>query len=283
MKKAWFQKFICLLLLISWSTGGIGSEKKEKLRQLNRDIVLLNLINGLYLSDEQAVSLIEKIEEADRIREDFEDLLMERKRDFEDILGDVRDVLLKGEEIPEDLKRRVHRMKEIQHRLEDERGEKLGRLESEVEALLTKNQLITIDTYKPCTIPPAHGKIGQSVETAVQGIVRMLTRIRRMPYDRYEIMKDMFVDNSLERVERHLGFQSPEDKERYRQELLDAFEKARTFSDKEFLLQKGELANGLIPEDLKVRKQHKNQLGRVGHFLLDTALIPILKTRLKQG
>ncbi len=38
-----------------------------------------------------------------------------------------------------------------------------------------------------------------------------------------------------------------------------------------------------MPEDEKIRRRRKNQLGRVGHFLMDSALIPILEERLKQN
>lgn len=275
---------ICLLLIVLGSTASLGGiDKPEKIHKLHRDIVLLNLINGLYLTPEQTESIIDKIEEAEEARKDFQQEIERRKKDVEDVLEDLEAVLLKGEEIPEDLKKRVHRMKEIQHSLENEMGEKLVRLESEVGVLLTKNQLITIDNYKPCTIPPAQGKIGQSVETAAEGMARMLTRIRHMHRDRYDLMKDMFVDGHLDRIENHLGFQNSEEKERYRQDMLDTFDKARQLSDQEFLVQKGELARKLMPEDVKIRRLRKNQLGRVGHFLLDPALIPILETKLKQG
>ena len=282
MKKRWFRRGVCLLLLGLWSVGVLGEVKKGKIHELNRDIVLLNLINGLYLTEEQTESLIEKIKEAEEAREVFEKVLEKKEKDFEDVLKDVRDVLLTGDEIPDDLKRRVREMKEVQHRLHDERGEKLINLESEVEGLLTKNQLVTIDSYKPCTIPPAQGKIGQSVETAAEGIARQLSRIRRLPNSRYELMKDMFVDFNMDKMEKHLGFRNPEEKEQYRQQTMDTFEKARHLSDKAFLLQKGELAQDLMPEEVKIRRRRKNQFGRVGFFLLDPALIPILETRLKR-
>jgi hypothetical protein len=195
-------------------------------------------------------------------------------------MEDVCEVLRKSEEIPDDMKKRVHRMNELRYRLEDERGEKLAALESEVENMLTRNQLIIIDEYKPCMIPPEQGKIGQSVETAAKGIVRMLTRIRRMPNERYRMMKEMVADMSIEKVERHVGFKTPEEKEAYRLEIYETFEKARNLSDQEFMVQKGELARKLLPDDAKLRKFRKNQLSKVGRFLLDPALIPILEERI---
>jgi hypothetical protein len=275
--------YIVLLMLILGSTLAQGEIKNDKLHKLNRDILLLNLINGLYLTPEQMESLIDIIDEAEKVREDFEKDVERNEGFAENVLEEVREVLVNAGEIPDDLKKRVHKMKEIQHRLEDERGVRLIRLESEVEALLTQNQMLTIEEYKPCTIPPAQGKIGQSVETAAEGLARMLTRIRRMPRDRYEMTKDMFVDFHLDKIERHLGFKSADEKKRYRQDMLDAFEKARTLSDQEFLVQKGDMAQGLMPQDMRTHNRRKNQLTKVGHFLLDPALKPILEKRLRQG
>ena len=142
MKKNRMQFGICLLLLALGSRMVLA--EAEKVRELNREIVLLNLINGLYLTTEQTESLIDIIIEADRVRETYERAFNKREKEFEKVLGDVKDVLMIGDEIPEDLKHRVHKMKEIQHGLEDERGEKLIRLESQVEGFLTRNQLATI-------------------------------------------------------------------------------------------------------------------------------------------
>lgn len=280
------RRMLCIVF-VAWvgigSALGLVEDKPTKLRQLDREIVLLNLINGLHLTTEQMGALIDKIDEAERVRNEFSWETERRESSFEDILEDVKEVLSKGEEIPEDLKKRVHRMKEDEHGLEDEMGEKLVRLENEVEALLTKNQLIVVNTYKPCTIPPERGKIGQSVETAAEGMTQLLTRIRRMPGSRYEMMKDMFVDAHLDRIERHLGFENSEEKETWRQKMLETFEKVRRMPDQDFLMQKGELARELMPEEMKTFKPRKNQLSRVGHFLLDPALKPLLERRLKQG
>ena len=70
MKNNRLQFGICLLLL---ALGGrMVFADTEKVRELNREIVLLNLINGLYLTTDQAESLIDIIVEADMVREAYE-------------------------------------------------------------------------------------------------------------------------------------------------------------------------------------------------------------------
>ena len=273
--------FLCIFL-VSHSVLLGFSDTAEKARQLNHEIVLLNLINGLYLTPEQMQTLIDKVETAEEVRSTFLLELDQNKSVFEDVLTEVRNVLLGGEEIPQDLKKRVHEMKALQHRLEDEKGEKLVRLESELLSLLTENQLLVIEDYKPCTIPPAQGKIGQSVEAAAEGIVRTFERIRDMPEERYHFAKERFVTFHRDKVERHLGFESTEEREAYRENILKILNKVRKLSDKKFLLQKSELAQELLPENIKTYKLRKNELGKVGRFLLEPALIPLLKSRIQQ-
>lgn len=283
MKKINRWKMILLSLYFGLISIARGTEKENPLAELQRDIVLLNLVNGLYLTTDQTETLIDAIERAEDIKEDYQKEIGHWQNDYEDILEDIRKVLLRGEELNEDLKTEHHEMKAIQFQIEDKFGGQLIELESEVTDLLTQNQLMVIDQYVPCTIPPAQGKIGQSVETAAEGIARLLERIRMMPDTRYEFAKDMLTDSQIERAERHAGFQNNNEKEAYRKAVLEIFEEARYLSDQDFIVQKGELARSLLPEDSQIHKLRKNELGRVGHFLLDSALIPILENRLKEG
>ena len=72
MKKSWLKTGLAVCMFI-FLQGSLYSEPgdTEKTRALNRDIVLLNLINGLYLTPEQTQILIEKIEMAEQIRNEF--------------------------------------------------------------------------------------------------------------------------------------------------------------------------------------------------------------------
>jgi hypothetical protein len=283
MKTRQLQLVFGLILIFCLSGINLkGADKLEKMHQLNRDIILLNLVNGMHLTQNQKVSLINKIAEAEDFREHYQNEITKRKKEIENVLKDVREVLLKGDEISGTLKQRVHKMKKIQHSLEDEMGQNLIGLENEIKELLTPNQLMVIETYKPCTIPPATGKIGQSTEAAAENIVRLFSKIRRMSRNQYEMTKEMYVDFHLDKIEKHLGVLNTEEQEHQKQMIEYTFEKARSLSDQEFMLQKGDLANSLLPEGVKKNRRLKNQLSRAGRFLLDPAMAPILKTQLEK-
>ncbi len=205
----------------------------------------------------------------------------EQNKEFEDLLVELKGILLRGEDIPANLKRRVHQNKQVQYELEDRLGERLLSIESEVISILTPNQLKLIEEYKPCTIPPAIGKIGQSVEGAAEGLVRMFSRIRNMPEERYQNAETFIADLVFDRSVRHMWFKNSQEEEEYRSRIVSTFRTVREMSDKEFLLKKSELAERLLPEEKNVERIRKNRLGKVGRFLLDPALIPILKQRLR--
>ncbi|MCJ7812460.1 hypothetical protein MUP95_03965, partial [bacterium] len=284
MKKKRRWQIVCFFLCVVLGIEVQGRvDQNNELLDLHRDIVLLNLVNGLYLTADQMETLVEEIKEAEEIRKEYQKKSEQLEDDYKTALEDIKNVLFEGQEIPEDLKKEFHQLKEIQYQLEDECGEKLIGLESEVTSLLTENQLTVIDHYKPCTIPPAQGKIGQSTETATEGIVRMLERIRYMPERQYEKIKNNIADSQIDRIERHIAFHNQDEKEAYKQEFLDLFNNVRGLSDQKFFVQKGELARNLLPDNPQIRKQLKNELGRVGQFLLDSALIPILEDRLNES
>ncbi len=272
-----------ILIFFAGSANLLSEDKDNRIHALHRDVILLNLVNGLYLTPEQARTLIDKIEDAEKVRGNFQSAMEKISSEFETTLETVRNVLLDGDEVPDVLKKRVHQVQQKRHRLEDNQGSALNRLENEVEDLLTPNQLHVIADYKPCIVPPAQGKIGQSVETAAEGIVRAMTRFRRMSPNQYRMAKEMFVDIHLKKVSRVVGFENDTASDDYQKMVSETLDFSRSLSDKEFLIQKAGLAQSLIPEKMKSHKRKSNQLGRTGRFLLDPALIPLLESTLVRG
>ena len=100
------------------------------------------------------------------------------------------------------LKTRIHNLVSEQHQLQDQQGKQMRMLEASLESLLTENQKIVIETFKPCLIPPAHGKIGQSVDSSAEGIIHTLKRIRRLSQTQFEQMKDVWIENHISKLER---------------------------------------------------------------------------------
>lgn len=269
--------FVFLLMIC---TAVRSTPISDRLHRLHRDIILLNLVNGLYLSETQARTIIQKVEEAQSVRESFLQKIESEEKIFTRLLESLKEILLRGESIPEDLASRIHRIKQVQHTLEDNRGEQLLALERDVENCLTSNQRIVVEDYQPCTIPPAEGRIGQSVETAAEGAAQLLTRIRRMDGYVFRTTKEMIIDVYIDRIERMAGILDPERRAIWKEKIDVLLETARSLPDQEFLVRKGEMARQFLPEVVEHRTiRRKNQLGRTGRFFLDPAMADLLKAR----
>jgi len=280
----WYKNSITyvLITILLWAITIKASDIKEKtadLARLNHEIVLLNLINGLYLTEEQAESMIQKIEQAQKIRKKFYEQLYKNKSEFEEILKDLKHTLVQDKPISDKLKKQIYSMKQKQHDLEDRKGERLVIVQEDIKKILSKNQLILIEEFRPCTIPPKTGRIGQSVETGSERLVQLLGKIRNMPSRRYHMVKDMFADMHVDKIEKYIQkFSGPERKE-YRQKILETYDKARQLSDKEFLIQKSILVQDIMPEHETSITHKKYQLDKVGRFLLDETSLHILKEK----
>ncbi|MFO7888840.1 MAG: hypothetical protein R6V04_00715 [bacterium] len=276
-----YLKYGLILILFCFHTlyATDSKEKEADVARLNHEIVLLNLINGLYLSNDQVESLIVKIEEAEKVKKNYYSQLNRNKTEFKNTLNNLKQVLLQDGEISERLKKQIHRMKKRQHELKDSKGEQLIRLQEEIKEILTPNQLTLIDEFKPCTIPPKTGRIGQSVESGSERLVQLLERIRNMSPSKYDMVKDMLADMLLEKIEKYIQKFSENEREEYRQKILKTYETARKLSDKEFLMQKSTLAQDIIPEHDSQFVLKKHQLDKIGRFFLDETALNILKEK----
>jgi len=249
--------------------------------KLHREVVLLNLINGLELSADQMRFVLEKAKEAEELREDFKERAQENVGETVEVLSELREVLMRGEDIPSSLRERVHQVQGANKALKQEFEEEMAGLALEVKEVLGDHQLYALEHFVPCTIPPeGELRIGQAEGTT--HIEKALERIREMPAPMFERRKERMAQRALELGKRHLpkGFILDEEEEKDR--IISIFEQARAMSDVEFELEKANLAQQLksryelpkLPLDVSVK---------IERFLLDPLIIPLLEEKLAIG
>ncbi len=111
-----------------------------------------------------------------------------------------------------------------------------------------------------------------------------MTRVRQMDESLYQGRKPRLIERYIERVERHVGVFSDEERAEEKSRVADIFKRARELSDLDFEVQKSELARELKePHEKAMQSRHrrrKGDLDKLGRFLLDPKLIPILEKRL---
>jgi len=269
MKQQILYTILILTSLLHIGQVRATERNSDELHSLRRRVVLINLLNGLYLTGDQQADIIEISEKAEMIRNRSCEQKEAQQQRVQDVLNELENVLLTEGVVPQQLKYQVHQMENDHRNIENEEFEKLSELEDELKQVLNENQILVINTFKPCLIPPEQGRIGQSAEGHGEAVIRTLQRIREMPVQRYRFAKDYIADTFLERFEHRYGLLDEEKIAAYRKEVLKTFEQARTLSDKTFFLEKANMAQSLLPREEDNYKGRWRQLGKVGRFLLD--------------
>ena len=256
---------------------------------LSREINLLNLVNGLYLSPQQMAQMLKISRKVEEIRGDYQLKAVSQARLMEEILNEFGEILGRNEEIDQELVREFRRAKKRGENLKEELHSALIRYQDEMKRVLNENQLALIEEFKPCIIPPRDTRnpvpIGRASGDTRMG-ERLLTRIRQMDENLYQRRKPLLIERHIEMVERHVGLFSDEERGEEESRVADIFKRARELSDLDFEAQKGNLARELKePHEKAVQGRHRKRRGdldKLGKFLLDPKLIPILEKRLTQ-
>jgi len=208
---------------------------------LQREAQLLNLINGLELRASQMRFIIEKAQEAEKIR----------------------DELMNGTD----------------ENIEEYQAE-MTRIAREVKVILEQHQVYALAHFVFCDIPAQdEARIGQTDDAIATQEV--LTHIRAIPDTKFERNKEEIARRIIEHLKSHLpgGFVLVINEEEETARILSILDEARGLSDVEFELQKTDLAQQVLfayglhesPVDICLKiEQH----------LLDPRIIPLLEEKL---
>jgi len=285
---------IILLPLFSTQRGHCAKDLEMReifagVYDLGREISLLNLINGLYLSPDQISQMLEILREVEGIREKYRSKAVSQAHQMEEILNEFREILGRNEEIDQEFIRKFHQAKKTGEDFKEEHHSALMPYQDQMQGVLNENQLALIEEFKPCIVPPQDTRnpvrVGQAAGDTRKG-EKLLTRIRQMDENVYRRRKPVLIDRHIERAERRVGLFSDEERVEEERRVADILKRARELSDLDFEARKGDLARELIePYEKALQSRHRKRRGdldKLAKFLLDPKLIPILEKRLVQ-
>ncbi|HDN79533.1 MAG TPA: hypothetical protein ENG33_03575 [Chloroflexi bacterium] len=255
-----------------------GDEAFGELKTLRREVQLLNLINGLELTQEQMEFILEKAKEAQALREEHLSQNQEEINQTIEILTELKEALMQGENIPEELKQRFREIEGQNREKQREYEEQINGIAEEIKGILEDHQLYALKEYVPCVIPPETGtRIGQA-KGSTPG-EQLLWRMRRMPYSRFQEFKERIAEKMLEKLKRHLPPGSQLDEEAEKERLVKLLEEAYTLSDVDFNLKKDELLEEIM-KPYELPKPPDSLLRKIRIHLLDPHIIPLLEEKL---
>lgn len=243
---------------------------------LRREVQLLNLLNGLELSELQMQVILEKVLEAEEIRDRLRAEGDENQADVLRVLSQFKAVLMQGENVSDDWKREWHALYSESCALMEEYEREMDRLAREIEAHLEDYQRYALERFVPCIVPPeGELRIGQAGSTA--GIEAILARVRQIPPQRFRVRKERLLEDFLQRLRVHLPRGYVLDEAQVKDKLLSVVEQARALSEVEFEVQKGDLAQQL---KALVRVPAPPLSAKIKAHLLDPHIIPLLEEKL---
>jgi len=264
-----------------WGLPEVSKEKLEKTEEMRREIRLLNLINGLDLTPKQMELVLENAEEYQRIRDQFDKVVLNRQEEMEAALEEIRSYLRENKEIPPQTVQKYHRLdREIREaRMKIQEGAK--DLAKEIEESLEPHQLYQLQEFVPCIIPPKGEKrIGQAKDHV--GLTKSLEKIRRIPSRIYQQRKDEIVGRTLGGLKLHAPFFSDLDEEEMERHVGLIYDEVRNLEDAEFEIQKERLAEDLL-SPFKPETPSNNLMRKIAGFLLSAEVIPVLEARIDRG
>ncbi len=264
-----------------WGIPELSREKLEKTEELRREIRLLNLMNGLDLTQEQMEIILASAKESQRLMAQFEHILRNSQDEMEAVLEEIRGYLRENTEIPSQTVQKYHRLDRENRKERLKIQSKMKGLAREVEECLEPHQLYQLREFVPCIIPPKGEKrIGQAND--YKGLTRGLERVRRVPAYLYEQKKEEIVSRTLQGLKLHAPPFSDADDEEMRRHIEAIFWEVRTLEDAEFEIQKEHLVEKLI-SPFKPEIPSGNVIRKVAGFLLSEEVITVLEERLSQG
>jgi hypothetical protein len=269
-----------LLLLFSFADTATALPRvqgMEELEELQEEISLLNLLRGLYLSEDQITQICEIAVEADNVVKSTASPILRDKEVIVATFADLRNRLFQapGQETPSQQKAQQinDRLKEAQENVR----EHLGKLETRLARVMTSAQLEIIEGFVPCLIPPRDLKnpvrVGQA--GAAEGpLARMTELIYATPEDVWNERKMILLGKVVEKIEEESGKLSDSMRSDLLNRLTATAKKIRAIDQVDFALKKGDLADELLLIDHTRRgASGQKALGKVGKwFLSETAL-----------
>jgi hypothetical protein len=235
----------------------------NRVKELLREIDILNLLNGLNLSDQQMLSLMAVGLEADRLRaaarKDIEELNVKMEKALRTLHTQIVEKHFTATEgltalavCARDFANARCKACETSAKLEGE----LGKLEKKVRKIVTPAQVEVVNNYASCLIPSKLQKdptrIGQANEN-IGKYETLLARIRGTPSNKWEAVAEELLKTHFDYLEHHYYTFTEDEHKTERERVLQIVKKALALDEVDFQLNKTALS--LEIEDFGKKKQ----------------------------
>ena len=256
----------------------------------------MNLVNGLFLSDDQLDEIISHLGELQRMENDLVSqlpLIRRHQAEFataRDLLGQVETVLVAGEQPDSGLAVETNRIVTDLYTTFISVGELTDAIDAfkpEIAAaiynLLTNNQKILVQEYVECIIPPEGDPMNpERIGQVKGGMYDELRNIRGMDDRQYELAREHLVNEIWQQILKHCPDEQQGAKYE-KQRIAGVLASIRQMDGTEFELKRDDLADLLIPYENTIAPQRSGTVdeelvrSRIWKFFVENNHVDMLK------
>ncbi|MBN2190225.1 MAG: hypothetical protein JW728_03345 [Candidatus Aureabacteria bacterium] len=260
--------------------GALSAPEKDEDRNARDEVVVINLLNGLELSDEQAGWLLTYAKEAEKARREFLKSRESGKGNMDEALDEVKSEAENGKNISDAARKKYAEAHRREKETEIGYFKKMEELAELVKSRLESYQIEALKSYKPCVIPPKEGnRIGQA--DSGEKDIKHVEQVRALPQKAYDTRKEEIAQRFIQRIKYH--FMNPNmDEEDETDFLIGIYDRARKMNDVEFELNKGNLA-GEIAARYDKSRNNDDVNGKIMKILLSDAAVDVLEKRVNES
>jgi len=259
---------LCLLLVSS----AVAADDKyiDELGSLVEEISLLNVLRGLYLSEEQARQIAELALEAEsiRVRAKADIVELQSTEAFRQLRDELYTALV---EDPPPIRNRVVELDDRAHEITGIALDKIARCEDEVRKILTHGQQKIIWEFVPCIVPELdfENPVRTGQAEASSRLLPALKLIRETPEDMWKKHGQDYLDHILKVTEQEVGKMTDDARDDLRRRLVKHAWKIRKMKEADFMINRDRLAEELllINREHTLRSGHRIT-GKIARFLL---------------
>ena len=277
---------LTIFLFTLWLSAVFSNELTDKVQQVKRDISFLNLLNGLYLTEDQIVKLLAKLDKVDAINKEADLRYAEVYWKVQDHYNRLKKVLIENRGIPQEMEMLSYKYDGELHEILIERDAEIAKVEDEVVAdVLKPHQVKVINDFIDCVIPPDSlrnpERVGQMPDNGEYE--RILEKVRKMSDKEYPKASEEEIAKMIEHIDKHHCVLSAEEKALQRGNFQEAFAKIRALPYGDYKIQLEKIAEGINYDNVDNKwwvRHVDGECGEVGRYLLDSRNIPLLQQRL---
>jgi len=229
--------------LLLWFASAVQDEdirppELKQLEETREEVRILALFQQAKLTQEQAASLLEVVTKAAEALKELAAQYEAQLTEALTLLKEAKETLAKGEDLSDDLRRRVEELQRNAGKTQQLVGQQLAPLVKEIKEILTAEQVTALTATSR---PDAWGPLRKQLEDG-------LGQIRQLNDNQFDLNVPDLLEQQLEKISERFGGMNNDDFEKEHARVMEILREARKLNDDEFREKGPSLVNRILSE-----------------------------------